>query len=150
MEYKQLTSSLTPKLMGNSILSCTPTTFFKTAICYDFCTWRISNTQKIRFRPGEGLPHEGPSWRREETECCACKILPMTSTCGQGNFSVKLSESRKWGKFKGWLATTATSGGWVRTWSKICSSCITKLSYLTNYRNKLLLPPPHHNWINLI
>lgn len=31
----------------------------------------------------------------EETECFACKILPMTSTYGQGDFSVKLGREQE-------------------------------------------------------
>lgn len=64
--------------------------------------------QNISFNPnthkGKKKPHAKKKKKKpqknatrlitetEEAECFACKIVPMTSAYGQGNFSVKLRE----------------------------------------------------------
>lgn len=88
--------------MGNSIMSHTRSAFNHELVRLPHMT--SQHYIEYHFQaPCEPFPQgQQPIRRITETERCACKILPMTSTCGQGNFSVKLGQSRKWGKFKGW------------------------------------------------
>lgn len=53
-----------------------PPFFFKTAICFDRCTWLISSTQKIKFRPWWGTS----TWRRTIVETCGDRVLCLQNT----------------------------------------------------------------------
>ena len=88
--------------MGNSIMSLTRRAFNQELVRLPHMT--SQHYIEYGFQaPCEPFPQgEQPVRLITETQRRACKILPMTSTCGQGNFSVKLGQSRKWGKFKGW------------------------------------------------
>lgn len=71
-----------------------PPFFFKTAICFDRCTWLISSTQKIRFRPWWGTS----TWRRTIVETCGDRVLCLQNTSHDLHMWSRQFLSKTWGK----------------------------------------------------
>lgn len=100
-----------PKLMGNSIMSYSSQHFFLllffafTVIYFDLLDmtnqyfiefhFRGPSNAHISTRKKKKAQPVGSSLETEDAECFACRILPMTSTYGQGDFSVKLGRGQE-------------------------------------------------------